>query len=46
MHSAKRDCAPELMRGSQGSGCDRPAFEGPLTKPVMFVPRAAEKGEN
>jgi len=28
-HSGKRDYAPELIRGSQGSGCDRPAIEGP-----------------
>jgi len=27
-HSGKRDRAPELMRGSQGSGGDRPALEG------------------
>ena len=26
--SGKRDRAPEPMRGSQGSGCDRPALEG------------------
>ena len=25
----ERDRAPELIRGSQGSGCDRPAFDGP-----------------
>ena len=30
MHSGKRDRAPELVRGSQGSGYDRPAFEGSL----------------
>ena len=29
LHSGKRDYAPELIRGSQGSGRDRPAFEGP-----------------
>ena len=27
-HSGKRNRAPELIRGSQGSGGDRPAFEG------------------
>ena len=27
-HSGKRDCPPELIRGSQGSGRNRPALEG------------------
>ena len=28
VHSGKRDRAPELIRGSQGGGCPRPAIEG------------------
>ncbi len=32
MHSGKRDHAPEVIRGSQGSGRDRPASEGPNKK--------------
>ena len=32
----KRDRAPELMRGSQGSGRDRPASEGTLDRSLIF----------
>jgi hypothetical protein len=41
MHSGKRDRAPELIRGSQGSGCDRPASEGPNKKRADAPPAPA-----
>ena len=50
LHSGKRDYAPELIRGSQGSGRDRPAFEGPIKETVTHkqpsqttTPRNASK---
>ena len=39
MHSGKRDYAPELIRGSQGHGCGRPAFEGTNKKSAARLVR-------